>query len=200
MSTTLECLPQTQSILVPAECDDNYKTLCDGLIYDMNYSGLAEPQIREVSCITTEMVPVVTVPEKLAAITSTFKFRTTELAEILHVERQTIYAWIREENEPFTSTIEHIDQLVRLADYWESLSSLPLSHQCLLDRSSGEESFFDLFHNMTLEDKIRERLYNYYLLSLENNRGRKRNSSRYTKGNPVAELMIPTVSIRDANE
>ena len=89
------------------------------------------PRISPHGCptnpFTWPLLPLDTeaVRDALASIKAAFGLTTKDLASVLRVERQTIYAWIRGENEPSDENNRRIRSLMTLAAQWNTLSNLP---------------------------------------------------------------------------
>ena len=61
----------------------------------------------------------------MASIRSAFGLTTKDLAAVLRVERQTIYAWIRGENDPSLDNSRRLRAIFSYAEEWNRLSKLP---------------------------------------------------------------------------
>ena len=77
------------------------------------------------------------VKEALVSIRAAFGLTTKDLADVLRVERQTIYAWIRGENEPRDENSRRIRLLTMLADEWSTLSGLPAKKLLRIEWENG---------------------------------------------------------------
>lgn len=97
--------------------------------------------------------------EFLAVIRVAFGFTTKDLADVLRVERQTIYAWVRGENEPTSENAYRIRLLTNWAEEWNTLSKLPAKKllriqwengTSLLEELCRETHDFDTIHSMLL--------------------------------------------------
>ena len=74
--------------------------------------------------------------EIIAAIRSSLSLQIKELAEILRVQRPTVYSWIKNEVEPSATNRERLKHLYRIALKWKQLCNLPADS---LIRSSGAD-------------------------------------------------------------
>jgi len=74
--------------------------------------------------------------EVVATIRSTLSLQIKELAEILRVQRPTVYSWIKNEVEPSATNRERLQQLYRVALKWKQLCKLPAE---TLIRSTGAD-------------------------------------------------------------
>ncbi len=72
----------------------------------------------------------------IAAIRSSLSLQIKELAEILRVQRPTIYSWINNEVEPSPTNRERLQHLYRIALKWKQLCNLPADS---LIRSTGAD-------------------------------------------------------------
>lgn len=62
----------------------------------------------------------------VAEIRSSLSIRMTELADALHVERPTVYAWIRDTSTPRPGNLERLQTVFEVARSWSQRSDLPL--------------------------------------------------------------------------
>lgn len=74
--------------------------------------------------------------EIIAAIRSSLSLQIKELAEILRVQRPTVYSWIKNEVEPSQTNRERLQHLYRIALKWKQLCNLPADS---LIRSTGAD-------------------------------------------------------------
>ena len=94
--------------------------------------------------------------EALASIKAAFGFTTKDLAEVLHVERQTIYAWIRGENYPNNTNNRRIRLLMTLADDWNAMSKLSAKKVLRIKCGEDDMTFYEALCQDSLDDeKIR---------------------------------------------
>ncbi len=195
MSSILERQPRVTTISFPGK--PTGEQICYALSYDRVYTGLDEPIIEDyLNDAENERVqPILSVAEKIAAVKSAFSLRTKELADVLHVERQTIYAWIRGENEPNMVTLNRLDLFVKLAAYWNTHSPLPLSHYQLVDQSQGEKSLLAVFCEAGDVESVKIYLTSYAKTQNTTNKPQRKfiNTKKYS--NTEIELLIPTVSL-----
>ncbi len=63
--------------------------------------------------------------EIIATIRGSLSLQVKELAEILRVQRPTVYSWIKDEVEPSASNRDRLQQLYRIALRWKSFCRLP---------------------------------------------------------------------------
>ena len=94
----------------------------------------------------------------IAVIKTAFGITIKDMAKIFRVERQTIYAWMGEENQPHESNRERLENIKELADYWLSKSKLTLQKPFYL-KGNNSCSLFDLLCKdvIPMED-IKQRL------------------------------------------
>jgi hypothetical protein len=86
----------------------------------------AERLVSRVESVPPE--PTVDVRGQLTLIRSSFGLSITELAQVLKVERPTIYTWLRQTVRPHEQNRRRLDLVYELADFWRSLSSASLAH------------------------------------------------------------------------
>lgn len=95
-----------------------------------------------------------TVADQLAAIKAAFGLSVSQLAEVLHVKRPTIYSWFDAENAPSalrSANKERLSILCRLADDWNKRNKTPPG-ALLTAIVVGEASLLDLLSATTLSD------------------------------------------------
>lgn len=74
--------------------------------------------------------------ETIACIRSALSLQIKELAEVLRVQRPTVYSWINGEVEPSAVNRERMQQVYRLASEWKRRCNLPAER---LVRASGTD-------------------------------------------------------------
>jgi len=74
--------------------------------------------------------------EMISAIRSSLSLQIKELAEILRVQRPTVYSWIKGEVEPSASNRERLQQIYRIALKWNGLCNFPAER---LVRAAGTD-------------------------------------------------------------
>jgi transcriptional regulator with XRE-family HTH domain len=74
--------------------------------------------------------------EMISTIRSALSLQIKELAEILRVQRPTVYSWINDEVEPSAGNRERLQQIYRIASKWRRLCNLPAER---LIRSAGTD-------------------------------------------------------------
>ena len=74
--------------------------------------------------------------ETIASIRSALSLQIKELAEILRVQRPTIYSWINDEVEPSAGNRERMQQVYRVASQWTRRCNLPAER---LVRAAGTD-------------------------------------------------------------
>lgn len=79
-------------------------------------------------------------PEVLGMIRVRLGIGIKHLAAALGVERPTVYAWMKGEQQPQSKRWERIQALAELAEYWESLCSQPLSRRIFNPIASGKSA------------------------------------------------------------
>lgn len=70
--------------------------------------------------------PTVSVSRLIAQVRSSLSLQIKQLAEVLGVERPTVYAWIKEESQPRPQKRARLRELYQLARRWDELSNEPL--------------------------------------------------------------------------
>ena len=111
--------------------------------------------------------------EALTAIKTAFGLTTKDLAEVLRVERQTIYAWVRGENEPRDDNSRRIRSLMMLADEWNALSSLPAKKLLRIEWEGSTTLLGELCREPLDLDKIRSMMRRGAELMNERNQPRR---------------------------
>ncbi|MUG94559.1 hypothetical protein F7734_20130 [Scytonema sp. UIC 10036] len=89
---------------------------------------------------------------EISSIRSSLSLTVTEMAKILRVERQTIYAWIGGSFEPHPSNQSRLNKIHSIAKYWDTLSSLPVGNFVRQSYNNGK-SLFDLLSDDVLDEK-----------------------------------------------
>lgn len=89
--------------------------------------------------------------ETIAGIRSALSLQIKELAEVLRVQRPTIYSWINNEVEPSAGNRERMQQVYRIAAQWTRRCNLPAER---LVRGSGTDGHSVL--DLLKADKIDE--------------------------------------------
>lgn len=176
----------------------SYADMDTAIKYEAVYTGSDAPSVENAPSSTQDHINLRlrSTAEKIAAVKSSFSLRTKELADVLHVERQTIYAWIRGENEPIKQTMNRLDLFVKLADHWNTLSLTPLSHQLLVDQSQEEKSLLAVFCEAVDVDSVKNYLISY--VNSQNATNKPQRKFINTKSHDsVINFMIPTVSLRE---
>lgn len=98
------------------------------------------------------------VADMVAAIRASLSLRVTELAAILHVERPTVYAWIRGDSTPLDHNYQRLAALFDLARWWERVSDKALG-SAVRQAFPDEEPIVTLLTREELPvDQARDRL------------------------------------------
>lgn len=102
--------------------------------------------------LTSSADPVpLAVPELVASIRASLSLNISQSAEVLGVQRPTLYAWMREEAEPQTANLSRLQLVAGLARRWNELSGRqPLGRRLRLP-ALGDQTVLDLL----AEDPIR---------------------------------------------
>jgi len=98
------------------------------------------PEEQRVSLPTEAVVASI-----VAEIRSTLSLNVKELAEILKVQRPTIYAWMRGEQKPQGENRRRLSQLARVARLWLQMSNLPLGTLVRESLDENGRSLVDAF-------------------------------------------------------
>ncbi len=83
--------------------------------------------------------------EQIATLKSSLSLQVKELAQILGVERPTIYSWINRRNTPRPASREKLFALYRLAQQWNRIATSPLGSAL----HEADEQGTTLFHLLT---------------------------------------------------
>ena len=96
--------------------------------------------------------------ELIATIRSALSLQIKELAEILRVQRPTIYSWIKDEVEPSATNRERLQTLYRVAAIWNQVCNLPAGK---LVRGVGTDgrSILDLLKEEDIDEHEVERRF-----------------------------------------
>ena len=76
--------------------------------------------------------------ETIACIRAALSVQIKELAEILHVQRPTIYSWMKGEAEPSATNRVRMQQVYRLATEWNRRCNLPAENLIRASASDGQ--------------------------------------------------------------
>ena len=97
--------------------------------------------------------------EIIAAIRSALSLQVKELAEILRVERPTVYSWIKGSAFPSRHNATRLRQVFRLAERWNRLSSKPVG-KSVREMGPSEQSILDVLKQDTIqEDDVMQRFH-----------------------------------------
>lgn len=105
--------------------------------------------------IHTEIEPrelAVSVSEQIAFLKSSLGLRITEIAEIIGVERPTVYGWIEEKFLPQGRNRTRLSRLVDFAERWRSLCVRPLGNLARDNKIDGK-TLLELFKSDRLSEK-----------------------------------------------
>jgi len=83
-------------------------------------ASLSPQKVKAESQIALDVASVV------AEIRSTLSLQVKELAEILGVERPTVYAWLRGDAKPQAANRARMGEVLKVVGIWKRLSGLPL--------------------------------------------------------------------------
>lgn len=92
--------------------------------------------------IAEDVGPTLPVPRLIAQIRSSLSLQIKQLAEVLNVERPTIYAWIKEQSVPRAQSRRRLRELYLLAKRWDELAPEPLG-KALTEIGSDGRSVLD---------------------------------------------------------
>lgn len=94
-----------------------------------------------------------TASEMLSIIRSVFSLNVTEMAEVLRVERPTVYAWASGRTLPQSNNSKRIKAVFRYALFMMSRTSLPLGMLVRESMDHNEKSFVDILSDETLDEQ-----------------------------------------------
>ncbi len=95
----------------------------------------------------------------ISSIRSALSVSITDLAEILKVKRETIYSWINEETQPSELNKIQLEELHRLAVFWNKHCHLAIGVDLLRQADQGRCSLLDLLKADKLDQsEIQRRL------------------------------------------
>lgn len=121
---------------------------------DAEYRDIID-NFQKPAVLMPNLLPVLLTAEEASdmveSVTATFGLSTTDIASILGVARQTIYAWSRGGNPPNPVNCQRLRQVDRLAQYWRKLSehSAKLALKIEFD---NRESFFSELKKETISE------------------------------------------------
>ena len=115
-------------------------------------NGLGGENISDVIDNTNVPVTSSEAKEIIASIRSAFDPSTKDLAAALGVERQTVYAWIRGENEPSMENSRRLRAICSLAEEWKTLSKLSAKHALRVPLGKDEVTLSDLLTREILDE------------------------------------------------
>lgn len=64
--------------------------------------------------------------ERITGLRRYFSLNISDLARVLHVERPTIYAWLKGSSAPHPGNLKRLERMYRLARDWRARSSVPM--------------------------------------------------------------------------
>lgn len=176
-----ELLPDQQSLL--DQLDAEYEEIASAL------NSLPHKPL------TVEYVPVTASEAKgiLASISAAFGLSTKDEAEILHIERQTIYAWVRGENDPSDENGRRLRAVSGFAKEWNKLCNLPARKFLRAEMENGKTLFSELCKEEFDPDLIRQLMREVASLV---RKADEQNKKRHTPDNatPGLEYGIITLS------
>lgn len=145
ISAKSEYLRRKQGVVEQAELLPDQQSLLDQLDaeYDEISSALNSLPHKP---LTVEYVPVTASEAKsiLASISAAFGLSTIDVSAILHVERQTIYAWIRGENDPNDENGRRLRAVSDFAKEWNKLTNLCARKFLRAEIENGKTLFGEL--------------------------------------------------------
>lgn len=95
----------------------------------------------------------ISIPRLIAQIRLSLSLQIKQLAEVLAVERPTVYAWIKEQSEPRPQKRIRLRQLYQLAKRWDELADEPLG-KALTDVASDGHSILELLRQSEIPQSL----------------------------------------------
>jgi len=95
----------------------------------------------------------ISIPRLIAQIRLSLSLQIKQLAEVLAVERPTVYAWIKEQSEPRPQKRIRLKQLYQLAKRWDELADEPLG-KALTDVASDGHSILELLQQSEIPQSL----------------------------------------------
>jgi len=111
-------------------------------------SDVPIPDLSSVSLTAEEASDMVD------SVTVTFGLSTTDIASILCVTRQTIYAWSRGGNPPNPTNCQRLRQIDRLAQHWRTLSEHSAKLALKIEFDNGKSILSELQKEAITETEI----------------------------------------------
>jgi hypothetical protein len=93
------------------------------------------------------------IPKLIAGIRASLSLQIKEIAEMLQVERPTIYAWIKDKSKPHKQNRERLNQLYYLAKQWDNISNNPIG-KAIHDIVYDGRSLFDYLKESNIQKGI----------------------------------------------
>lgn len=119
---------------------------------------VVEPNDTEELSAQLAKSPTLSPGEVIAAIRAALSLQIKELAEILGIERQTVYSWINEEAQPSPQNREQLQKVYRLSCEWNRRCKLPAENLVRTIGTDGQ-SLLDLLRSDPLDEhKVVSRL------------------------------------------
>ncbi len=112
--------------------------------------------IIESCSSNTEIKQVSTLPStdvQIATIRSALSLQMKELAEVVGVERPTIYSWLNAQNSPQPVNRDRLHTIYRLALQWNRLSAAPLGKYLHIPGDEGHSVFNSLKKKPIVDEK-----------------------------------------------
>lgn len=100
-----------------------------------------------------KMTSTLSISQLIAGIRASLSIQIKELAEILQVQRPTIYAWIKEQSVPHSQSRERLRQIYSLAKQWDRVSHKPLG-KAIHDIGPDNYSLFDFLKDSIIPEKL----------------------------------------------
>ena len=139
----------------------------------------------------------ISIPRLIAQIRLSLSLQIKQLAEVLAVERPTVYAWIKEQSEPRPQKRIRLKQLYQLAKLWDELADEPLG-KALTDVASDGLSILELLKQSEIpQSLIVDRFRNCWCQST---RWNSRTSTEEDLSQIAEEHGIETARVKEQND
>jgi DNA-binding transcriptional regulator YiaG len=131
--------------------------------------------------------------DTLSTIRSHLSLSMKEIAQILKVERQTVYAWIGGSSEPHPSNRNRLKEIYLIAKHWRTLSSSPIGNLVRQIDSDGK-CLVELLSEDILDNK---QIINYLQLLAESQGDSQKAKSKSSARELVAKHKI---NVKESND
>jgi len=109
-------------------------------------------EAKSVRSVPPDVEESLSCEELVATIRSALSLQMKELAELLGVERPTVYSWLNSRNSPQPANRDRFHTLYRLAQQWNKMSNIPLGKALHVPDENGR-TLFDLLRQPEISEE-----------------------------------------------